>query len=376
MNNDNLSILEQLLLKEKEVKSLVTENAQKAIEASVVAEFKQQLKESSHSDEDELEKAVNPTDSSLPINEEEEFEEIPPEESPVTEEPPVETDVEGEDLGTEEPSLDAEPLPEEEEENGEEIIDATATDLDDLKQQLLAAIDEVGPENVVLRFKVEDNTSDALLDQSLEDELPEDELEGDEFEGDELEGDENELPEAEFEEEEENEFKEAKGYKASALKYKKLFEQTEKKLKNLYNLGKVVAKENDGLRETNKVLTEQLEQNKNAMSKATLTLESLGVTNTKLAQIMELWVGHTTTREEKKEMLGDFDSAKTINESKIIYGVWKKRLANSQTKTKGINQIKEEKTFIKESLDIKEPQTPASDMEDAFERYAFYETKK
>lgn len=383
--NKTLTILEQLLLEEEKVKQLVTENIETVMKVTAEQSVKQMLKESKDMDKeseevdqmDECDKSMNEAPEFEEVGETEELEdgsEGEPEEmagEEIGDEAPVEdVDLDGEEeLPSEENEFDGEESSESEE--APEVIDLTEKTREEVIAALEAAMEKTNPKDIEIRF------IDISPDTEVEEEMGEDDLDIEDEEDADLDLDlDEEEPEEGIEGEEDEENNELE----ESEDYKELYEQTIKKLNNIYQLGKVVAKENDKLRAEKQSLTEQIQKQEAGMKKISLTMESLLVTNQKLAQITQLFTENASTSHEKKEILSDFDKAKTLGETKIVFDVWKKRLNESKQEPKLKKElksvIKEEKTFINEQVE------PSPKMEEAqnellstFDRLAFYNTK-
>jgi hypothetical protein len=105
--------------------------------------------------------------------------------------------------------------------------------------------------------------------------------------------------------------------------------KAESKLKA--DLDKVI-KENEELREINLEF-------KDALSKYKTQLYEMAVFNANLSHVNNLFVEHTTTVDEKKEILSKYKSVSTIEESKKLYNDFANKLNESKSNKKTIEEM-------------------------------------
>lgn len=106
-------------------------------------------------------------------------------------------------------------------------------------------------------------------------------------------------------------------------------------------------------------LTEQHNKYNDALNQSQTLLESLAVHNTNLLHITKLFTEQTVSKEEKTKIAKQFDSVKTINESKILYEALSQTLPKKQS-SNDFSSLKEEmaekQTIVKTEI-IKEEKT-------------------
>lgn len=105
--------------------------------------------------------------------------------------------------------------------------------------------------------------------------------------------------------------------------------KAESKLKA--DLDKVI-KENEELRQINLEF-------KDALSKYKTQLYEMAVFNANLSHVNNLFVEHTTTVDEKKEILSKYKSVSTIEESKNLYNEFANKLNESKSNKKTIEEM-------------------------------------
>lgn len=147
--------------------------------------------------------------------------------------------------------------------------------------------------------------------------------------------------------------------------YKTLLEQYEQKLANME---KAHAKElktlteslNESKREV-KTLKEEQSKYNDALNQSSELLEQLAVHNTNLLHITKLFTEQTVNKNEKVEIARQFDSVKTINESKILFEALSKTLPKKES-ANDVQELKEEmmsqnnkKEIIKEEKTFNDP---------------------
>jgi hypothetical protein len=87
-----------------------------------------------------------------------------------------------------------------------------------------------------------------------------------------------------------------------------------------------------------RLLREKNEEYRNALNVFRNKLNEVAVFNSNLAYATRLFTEHTTTKQEKINILRRFDSVETIKESKNLYQSIKNELSNSNVSSKSINE--------------------------------------
>ncbi len=87
-----------------------------------------------------------------------------------------------------------------------------------------------------------------------------------------------------------------------------------------------------------RLLREKNEEYRNALNVFRSKLNEVAVFNSNLAYATRLFTEHTTTKQEKINILRRFDGVETIKESKNLYQTIKNELSNSNGSSKSINE--------------------------------------
>lgn len=124
--------------------------------------------------------------------------------------------------------------------------------------------------------------------------------------------------------------------KDTLLEYKTIISDYESKLQKLQ----------EQLNKSNKqiqTLTEEKQKYANILNESETVLEKLALYNTNLMHVTKLFTEQALTRNERGDILKQFDDVKTINESKVLYNALNKTLGKSKSiMTENIETIKEE----------------------------------
>ena len=368
------SILEQALLQVQTLEEAVKQNAKGILASTMKQELNDLLKES----EDE-------GNNESPEVEEQDVPEIGDEETPtddeesdeIADEP--ESDEEGEDeMGTddeEEIPADDEEMPADDEmgvedemgaddEEGEDVLDMTsASDAEVLKVFRAMKPDDgivVKKEGDKISLNVDDeeyiiklgdegmglnedwNESEGQYDESNVDTSM---LEDDDIEPSDEDGT---VFEIELDEEEkdviepvEGEVKKVEATEAARTKTNRHGDKNDQNrtglsAKNVYKAGTVTNEEVSTLKKQVQVLREKNEEYKKALVLFKEKLNEVATFNANLAFATKLFTEHSTTKQEKMNILKRFDSVSTIKESKNLYSTINSELDNKKPMTEAI----------------------------------------
>jgi hypothetical protein len=356
------SILEQALLQVNTLEEAVKQNA-KGILSSVMKQELNELLKESEEEEEVADGAMNPEEeesqdmSEQPADDEEAGEEDDDEMPSINDEPSKDIDGEESDMEDDPFSTDDE-APEEEEDEFPSMDDMASDDDDTLDmtdapdEEVLKVFKAMSDEDGIIVKKDGNNIelSDAddeyiiKLDESEEEEeeMSEDWTEGEA--NDEVADDEtiyeielDDEPEAEMSEEDmpaEEEVDEAAhtkwnvhGGTRSGLKSKKVFAAGAKNESK--KASKAINEEVENLRKQNGEYKKALVMFKDK-------LNEVAVFNANLAYATRLFTEHSTTKQEKLNILKRFDSISTINESKNLYSSIKAELDTKKPVTETV----------------------------------------
>ncbi len=367
------SILEQALLQVQTLEEAVKQNAKGILASTMKQELNDLLKESE--DEGNIES---------PEVEEQDVPEIGDEETPtddeesdeIADEP--ESDEEGEDeMGADDEEIpaDDEEMPADDEmgdegemgaddEEGEDVLDMTsASDAEVLKVFRAMKPDDgivVKKEGDKISLNVDDeeyiiklgdegmglneewNESEGQYDESNVDTsmLEDDDIEPSDEDGTvfEIELDEEE---AEVIEPVEGEVKKVEATEAARTKTNRHGDKNDQNrtglpAKNVYKAGTVTNEEVSTLKKQVQVLREKNEEYKKALVLFKEKLNEVATFNANLAFATKLFTEHSTTKQEKMNILKRFDSVSTIKESKNLYSTINSELDNKKPMTEAI----------------------------------------
>ena len=135
------------------------------------------------------------------------------------------------------------------------------------------------------------------------------------------------------------------GGKTAAMEY--LNESTTPRVTQLMTENKVLKNKVSSINSENKSLTEDYNKMVDALKEFRNKLNEVAIFNSNLTYTVRLFTEHSTTKDEKVDIIKRFDEAKTLKESKIIY----KNLVKEISKTKAP---------IKESIENKFNDTKSS----------------
>jgi len=343
------SILEQALLQVQNLEEAVKQNAKGILASTMKQELNELLKESLEEEEEVYEQP----------SEDEETEDLPvetgdDEETSINDEPDVDADGEGEfeSMG-DEPSLDDEPSDEisGDDEFSDEFSDDEFSDDDETLDMTDASDDEVlkvyksmKPEDGIIVKKdgdniaFEDGENEYLIktDSDLETETPDEEFSDDDFSSEETSDDEFESEMSEEDETvyeidlgDENPEEEEMG-EAARTKWNPHGDKGGAKRSGLPS--KKVFKAGSGqVNEEVEKLRKQNGEYKKALVLFKEKLNEVAVFNANLAYAVRLITEHSTTKQEKVNILKRFDTVNTMKESKALFESVKNELGNKNT---------------------------------------------
>ena len=347
------SILEQALLQVQTLEEAVKQNAKGILASTMKQELNELLKESEEEETDET--PVEGDESSEPTEEvADDMSEQPEEESDDESEEEEEDSENLDDLDNEEPSKDIESLDSMDSEEGEDEMELPSEDEmgdDDVMDMTGASDDEVlkvfkamKPEDGIVVKKDGENVNLDLgddeyiikLDEEEEEEVAEEwneeeeapateeetiyEIELDEEESEE---EEEEISEEESEEEEEVEATEAA--RTFGNDVRKPADQGKKFKAGRHEMNEEV-----------ETLKKQNAEYKKALVLFKEKLNEVAVFNANLAYATRLFTEHSTTKQEKLNILKRFDSVSTMNESKNLFTTIKAELDNKKPVTESV----------------------------------------
>ena len=348
------SILEQALLQVQTLEEAVKQNAKGILASTMKQELNDLLKES---EEEEQEETPAMGDDSAEPNEEGTNDMS---EQPVADDEEGEDDSENvDDLDNDDPSKDIESMDsedemsdDEEEEIDEPSFDDVDTDDEDVMDMTGASDDEVlkvfkamKPEDGIVVKKDGDDINVDLGDDeyiikldSEESELPVADEFGDDSEeapelGEEtiyeIELDEEEEEEAEVSEEESEE----DGKEVEATEAARTYGND---VRTPANQGKKYKAGRHEMNEEVETLKKQNSEYKKALILFKEKLNEVAVFNANLAYATRLFTEHSTTKQEKLNILKRFDSISTMNEAKNLFSTIKSELGTKMTVTESV----------------------------------------
>jgi hypothetical protein len=349
------SILEQALLQVQNLEEAVKQNAKGILASTMKQELNDLLKESEEED-DELE-PVEGVDSDEP-NEEGTNDMS---EQPEAEEGDEEDSENVDDLDNDDPSKDIESMDSEdemsddEEEIDEPSFDDVDTDDEDVMDMTGASDDEVlkifksmKPEDGIVVKKDGNNVNLDLGDDEYIIKLDGEESEepaGDDFD---LEEEEEEMApelgeetiyEIELDEEEEEEIEvseeesEEDGKEVEATEAARTYAND---VRTPANQGKKYKAGRHEMNEEVETLKKQNSEYKKALILFKEKLNEVAVFNANLAYATRLFTEHSTTKQEKLNILKRFDSISTMNEAKNLFSTIKSELGTKTTVTESV----------------------------------------
>jgi hypothetical protein len=357
------SILEQALLQVQTLEEAVKQNAKGILASTMKEELNELLKES----EEEVE-VDEQSEDSLSMDEPKEEEENDMSEQPVAD------DEEGEDESEDdEENLDNEPskdIDSMDSEDGEEDDEFTATDdsmddetsMDDMDlggddvmdmtdasdEEVLKVFKAMKPEDGIVVKKdgsnVELETGDdeyiIKLDEEEDEEVSEEKEWGDsemheedvEVESDEVSEEDETIYEIELDEEEDEESEED-AKEVEATEAARTFANDVRKPANQ---GKKFKAGRPELNEEVETLKKQNSEYRQALVLFKEKLNEVAIFNANLAHATRLFTEHSTTKQEKLNILKRFDSVSTMNESKSLFNTIKSELDTKKPVTESV----------------------------------------
>jgi hypothetical protein len=357
------SILEQALLQVQTLEEAVKQNAKGILASTMKEELNELLKES----EEEVE-VDEQSEDSLSMDEPKEEEENDMSEQPVAD------DEEGEDESEDdEENLDNEPskdIDSMDSEDGEEDDEFTATDdsmddetsMDDMDlggddvmdmtdasdEEVLKVFKAMKPEDGIVVKKdgsnVELETGDdeyiIKLDEEEDEEVSEEKEWGDsemheedvEVESDEVSEEDETIYEIELDEEEDEESEED-AKEVEATEAARTFANDVRKPANQ---GKKFKAGRPELNEEVETLKKQNSEYRQALVLFKDKLNEVAIFNANLAHATRLFTEHSTTKQEKLNILKRFDSVSTMNESKSLFNTIKSELDTKKPVTESV----------------------------------------
>jgi hypothetical protein len=354
------SILEQALLQVQTLEEAVKQNAKGILASTMKQELNDLLKESEEEEEEETAPAFG-DDSAEP--KEEETNDMS--EQPVADDEEGEDDSENvDDLDNDDPSKDIESMdsddemsddePDADNAGGPSDFDADNMDDEDVMDMTGASDDEVL--KVFKAMKPEDGIVVKKDGNDLNLDLGDDEyiikLDGEESEApvaDEFGDDSEEAPELgeetiyeiELDEEEEEESKEVEATEEEEEESKEV-EATEaartfgNDVRTPANQGKKYKAGRHEMNEEVETLKKQNSEYKKALVLFKEKLNEVAVFNANLAYATRLFTEHSTTKQEKLNILKRFDSISTMNEAKNLFNTIKTELGTKMTVTESV----------------------------------------
>jgi hypothetical protein len=353
------SILEQALLQVQTLEEAVKRNAKGILASTMKQELNDLLRESEE-EEDELN--LEGDDSVEP--KEEETNDMS--EQPVADDEEGEDDSENvDDLDNDNPSKDIESMDSEDDTESDDMdldepsFDDVDTDDEDVMDMTGASDDEVlkvfkamKPEDGIVVKKDGNDVSLDLGDDEYIIKLDEEESEDEMFEGDEMEGDSMEYPELgedeetiyeiELDDEEEVEMSEEEDEVEMSEDDKAEVETTEASrtyandVRGGSRQGKKYQAGRHEMNEEVETLKKQNSEYKKALILFKEKLNEVAVFNANLAYATRLFTEHSTTKQEKLNILKRFDSISTMNEAKNLFNTIKSELGTKTTVTESV----------------------------------------
>lgn len=345
------SILEQALLQVNTLEEAVKQNAKGILSSVMKKELNELLKESEEVEEED--DVVEPKEeesedmSEQPADDEadDDNEEMPS----INDEPSK--DIDGDDMapemGDDVPGMDDEMEPEMDDmpdfgdsDSDDDMLDMTGASDEEVLKVFKAMSDEDGiivkkdGENIELQDG--DDEYIIKLDESEEEEVSEDWNEEEMAEEDEtvyeIELDDDDMSEEEMSEEESEE--EAHEEEVGESARSKAFGQKGGLDKKIFAAGR----RDESINEELQTLKKQNDEYKKALVLFKDKLNEVAVFNANLAHATRLFTEHTTTKQEKMDILKRFDTVSTINESKNLFTSIRTELTSKKPVTESVAQ--------------------------------------
>lgn len=353
------SILEQALLQVNTLEEAVKQNAKGILSSVMKKELNDLLKESEGMEEEETEKSVDPVeeesqDMSEQPSDDDDAEDDNDEMSSINDEPSKEID--GEDS---EPEVGDEEEPEVEDElpsmddmpgmgdsDDEDMLDMTGASDEEVLKVFKAMSDEDGiivkkdGENIELQdgddeyiIKLDESEEDAS-DEEMSEEWNEEEMAEEEETVYEIDLDDEDMEDSEKESEMAEEESEEEAHEeemGESARTKAFGQKGGLESKKVFKAGR-----KEEMNEEVQTLKKQNEEYKKALVLFKEKLNEVAVFNANLAHATRLFTEHTTTKQEKLEILKRFDSVSTINESKNLFNSIRTELDNKKPITETV----------------------------------------
>jgi hypothetical protein len=336
------SILEQALLQVQTLEEAVKQNAKGILASTMKQELNDLLKESMEDEEDVAEQPTPEEEEADDVSDEgadEEGAEVADDEENLDNEMPAGFDSEGgEDLDSEEGEYDEFSSESEEDENPfedeEDAMDMTGASDEEVMKVFKAMKPEDGiivkKDGDSVHFSDGDNDYIIKLDDEMGEEIAEDDMSyDDEMSEDDMMADDEVIYEIELDEEEEEEIEEAS--------HEEDMEEAARTKSNVH--GNKGGQDRAGLDSKTKykagsgAINEEVEKLKkqNGEYKKALVLfkeklNEVAVFNANLAYSTRLFTEHSTTKQEKLNILKRFDGINNMNESKSLFNTIKNEL--------------------------------------------------
>jgi hypothetical protein len=342
------SILEQALLQVNTLEEAVKQNAKGILSSVMKKELNELLKESEEVEEEDNDVAPKEEESKdmseQPADDEadDDNEEMPS----INDEPSK--DIDGDDMdsemGDDEPGMDDEMEPEMDDmpdfgDSGsdEDMLDMTGASDEEVLKVFKAMSDEDGiivkkdGENIELQDG--DDEYIIKLDESEEDEAHEEFSE--EWNEDEMAEEDETVYEIEIDEEEEVDLEaseeESMEIEATEASRSMAFGQKGLTSKKIFKVGR-----KEEINEELQTLKKQNDEYKKALVLFKDKLNEVAVFNANLAHATRLFTEHTTTKQEKMDILKRFDTVSTINESKNLFNSIRTELTSKKPVTESV----------------------------------------
>lgn len=348
------SILEQALLQVNTLEEAVKQNAKGILSSVMKKELNDLLKESEEVEEEEAEESVSPVEEeSEDMSEQpgdDEAEDDNDEMPSINDEPSKGIDDESPEMGDDMPSMNDMPA----DDDSDDMLDLTNASDEEVLKVFKAMSDEDGiivkkdGENIELQdgddeyiIKLDESEEDSADETEVSEDWNEEEMADDETDetvyeielGEEEDEDSAEEEVSEEEESTEEESKEVEATEAARTKWNTHGDKNEAnraglKSKKLFAAG-AMNEEVEGLKKQNA-------EYKKALVLFKEKLNEVAVFNANLAHATRLFTEHTTTKQEKMEILKRFDSVSTISESKNLFNSIKTELDTKKPVTESV----------------------------------------
>jgi hypothetical protein len=345
------SILEQALLQVQNLEEAVKQNAKGILASTMKEELKDLLKESLEEEEEATEEDAKP---------EEEVEQD------VTDDvdSDVDTDVDMDNMDTEtDMDTDMESMDDEGSMDDDDVMDMTSASDDEVLKVFKAMKPEDGivvkkdgnnvefgdgEDEYIIKLDDEDSDTDADMDMDtdVDSDLEMDEMDMDtkvdaevdeDWNEEEMPSDDQEETIYEIELDEEDEVEEPKKVEATEAARTKSNPHGNKNGMNRAGLpSKKMYKAGSGINEEVETLKKQNAEYKKALVLFKDKLNEVAVFNANLAYATRLFTEHSTTKQEKLNILKRFDTVSTMNESKGLFNTIKTELGSKTTVTESV----------------------------------------